>query len=150
MNGGVVEQVGKPLDVYARPATAFVAAFIGAPPMNFIALKSSQGSAPEIAGLPEGAAILGIRPEDFTIGGDERPGDVVIALLVDAVEHVGAETFIYASCAPATPAQAEKPAEMIVRVAGQNAPSAGERITVRARRGKLHFFSADGRKRLSV
>jgi sn-glycerol 3-phosphate transport system ATP-binding protein len=147
MNGGVVEQVGKPLDIYARPATTFVAAFIGAPPMNFMALHPGQDGAPDIAGLPGGAAILGIRPEDFLIGADEMPGDVAVDLVVDATEHVGAETFVYGSRqgvdGRATP---ERPAEIIVRVSGQGGPSTGARIAVRARRDKLHVFTAAGRR----
>ena len=42
MNGGQVEQIGNPLDIYQKPATTFVASFIGAPPMNLIALRDSD------------------------------------------------------------------------------------------------------------
>src|ERR1700760_4121206 len=68
MNGGQVEQVGNPLDIYQKPATTFVASFIGAPPMNLLPLTSdelrSQLGATGDAGL---LGILGIRPEDFVI-----------------------------------------------------------------------------------
>src|SRR4249920_1998250 len=42
MNGGQVEQIGNPLDIYQKPATTFVASFIGAPPMNLIRLPDSD------------------------------------------------------------------------------------------------------------
>ena len=42
MNGGQVEQIGNPLEIYEKPATTFVAAFIGAPPMNLMSLRDSD------------------------------------------------------------------------------------------------------------
>ena len=42
MNGGRVEQIGNPLDIYQKPATTFVASFIGAPPMNLMPLRSTR------------------------------------------------------------------------------------------------------------
>src|ERR1700749_1114770 len=65
MNGGQVEQIGNPLAIYQRPATTFVASFIGAPPMNLMPLRSDE-LASQIAGT-DGAGILGIRPEDFVL-----------------------------------------------------------------------------------
>src|SRR3954464_1354057 len=69
MNAGKVEQIGAPLDVYEKPATTFVATFIGAPAMNLLKMEGTEpallvlgsGSAP-----PDGA-IFGIRPEDFEL-----------------------------------------------------------------------------------
>src|SRR5213592_825460 len=73
MNGGQVEQIGSPLDIYRRPATTFVASFIGAPPMNLIPLRSDELKS-QLAGdsrLSE-AGILGIRPEDLMIISDDN------------------------------------------------------------------------------
>src|ERR1700693_1675581 len=73
MNGGQVEQIGNPLDIYQKPATTFVASFIGAPPMNLLPLRSDEirsqfeGERRAAAGQ---AGILGIRPEDFVISSD--------------------------------------------------------------------------------
>ena len=74
MNGGQVEQIGNPLDIYQKPATTFVASFIGAPPMNLMPLRSDEirsqldgGAAASEAGL------LGIRPEDFVISSERSP-----------------------------------------------------------------------------
>src|SRR5204863_7660085 len=71
MNGGQVEQIGNPLDIYQKPATTFVASFIGAPPMNLMPLHSDELKS-QLAGdsrIAE-AGILGIRPEDFVISSD--------------------------------------------------------------------------------
>jgi sn-glycerol 3-phosphate transport system ATP-binding protein len=153
MNGGQVEQIGNPLDIYQKPATTFVAAFIGAPPMNLIALPDSGI---RLNGTGD-AGILGIRPEDFQISDSAAPDDgVAIELTVEAIEKVGAETYIYGIRSPEgdTPAVSAKPGELppgeiLVRIPGQNGPSIGERIRTAAPREKLHLFSADGRKRLN-
>src|SRR5215472_2866118 len=59
MNGGQVEQIGNPLEIYKRPATTFVATFIGAPPMNLIPARHASIRLP---GAGAEAGILGIRP----------------------------------------------------------------------------------------
>src|ERR1043166_6983932 len=96
MNGGQVEQIGNPLAIYQKPATTFVASFIGAPPMNLIDRKSDELKS-QLAGdgrINE-AGILGIRPEDFVITNETVSGGVALGLTVEAIERVGAETFIY-------------------------------------------------------
>src|SRR5262249_3262242 len=65
MNAGQVEQIGNPLDIYQRPATTFVAAFIGAPPMNLLPLRDAGF---RLEGVNGGAGLLGIRPEGFPGG----------------------------------------------------------------------------------
>jgi sn-glycerol 3-phosphate transport system ATP-binding protein len=155
MNGGVVEQIGKPLDIYQKPATTFVASFIGAPPMNLIPMKAD-----EIKPLFEGnigAGILGVRPEDLLISDSAPEGGMAFDLTVDAVERVGPETFVYGSRAnrdgtvsvSANPGELP-PGEIIVRVPGQDAPAVGARIKASAPRAKLHLFGADGRMRIDV
>ena len=89
MNGGQVEQIGNPLQIYQKPATTFVASFIGAPPMNLMPLRSEELTS-QIAGV-DGAGIVGIRPEDFVISNETAPGGVALGLTVEAIEHVGAE-----------------------------------------------------------
>src|SRR5205814_8323938 len=96
MNGGQVEQIGNPLDIYQKPATTFVASFIGAPPMNLMPLRSDELKS-QLAGdsrMSE-AGILGIRPEDFVISNEPVAGGVALGLTVEAIERVGAETFVY-------------------------------------------------------
>jgi len=153
MNGGRVEQVGNPLAIYQKPATTFVAAFIGAPPMNLMSLRESGVNFPG-TGLED--SILGIRPEDLEIANGAAPaGGIAIDLTVEAIERVGAETYIYGARArqgdaPAVSAKPGEPppGEILVRIPGQGGPAIGERIRAVAPRDKLHLFSADGRKRI--
>src|ERR1700726_4482442 len=79
LNGGQVEQIGNPLEIYQRPATTFVASFIGAPPMNLMPLRADEIKS-QFAGdgraTPSGDGILGIRPEDFVISSDTIAGGI--------------------------------------------------------------------------
>jgi sn-glycerol 3-phosphate transport system ATP-binding protein len=152
MNVGKVEQIGNPLDIYQKPATTFVASFIGAPPMNLMPLQSDELKSQ----LPASdAGILGIRPEDFVITGESIAGGVALGLTVEAIEKVGAETFVYGSRQDVTQGVAANPGdlppgEVIVRIPGAVGPAIGERIRAVATRDKLHLFSADGRKRVEI
>jgi sn-glycerol 3-phosphate transport system ATP-binding protein len=152
MNGGGVEQIGNPLDIYQKPATTFVASFIGAPPMNLMPLQSDELKLQ----LPASeAGILGIRPEDFVITSENVAGGVALGLTVEAIEKVGAETFVYGSRQDVAQGVAANPGdlppgEVIVRIPGAVGPAIGERIRAVAARDKLHLFSADGRKRVDV
>jgi sn-glycerol 3-phosphate transport system ATP-binding protein len=155
MNGGRVEQIGNPLHIYQKPATTFVASFIGAPPMNLLPL-GSDALRSQLTGDGDAlraAGILGIRPEDFVISNAALEGGVALDLVVDAIEHVGAETFVYGSRQKSGAGIAANPGELasgeiIVRVPGTAAPSIGERIKAVAPRDKLHLFSGDGRQRI--
>src|SRR5262249_464446 len=136
-------------------ATTFVAAFIGAPPMNLMPLSDS-GLPPE--GMNGEAGILGIRPEDFMISNGTAPaGGIALELTVEAIEKVGAETYVYGGRAQpdGVPAVSAKPGELppgeiLVRVPGQSGPEIGEQIKAVASREKLHLFSPDGRKRIAL
>jgi len=154
MNGGEVEQIGGPLDIYRRPATTFVASFIGAPPMNLIKLEGDalRGQLPGNTA----AGILGIRPEDLTLATDGHApeGGLALELRVEAVERVGPESFVYGSrsnggdAAIAAHPGERPPGEIIVRVPGEAAPDLGAPIRAVAPRERLHLFSADGRRRV--
>jgi sn-glycerol 3-phosphate transport system ATP-binding protein len=157
MNGGQVEQIGNPLEIYQKPATTFVASFIGAPPMNLMPLRQDEIKA-QFAGDSRAAAaagILGIRPEDFAIANEPVAGGLSLGLTVEAIERVGAETFVYGTRAPeardvaANPGELP-PGEVLVRIPGAVAPAIGERIRAIAPREKLHLFSADGRRRIDL
>ena len=140
MNGGVVEQIGSPLEVYHRPATTFVASFIGAPPMNLISLQGSELR--QQLGEHGDATTLGIRPEDLTLmAGDPGHAGLTLQLRVDAVERVGPESFVYGH-----PDDHLGGAEIIVRVAGEHTPALGSSVQAIASRDKLHLFGRDGRR----
>jgi sn-glycerol 3-phosphate transport system ATP-binding protein len=152
MNGGQVEQLGNPLAIYQKPATTFVASFIGAPPMNLMPLRDSGGFQAAVAD-----GILGVRPEDLVISGDTPAGGLALELIVEAIERVGAETYLYGirsqqGDAPTVSARPGElpPGEVIVRIPGTEAPAIGQRIRAVAPREKLHLFSADGRSRVEL
>ena len=153
MNGGQVEQIGNPLDIYQKPATTFVATFIGAPPMNLMPMRYAS------LDLPSGTdGVIGVRPEDLEVVSDgAAEGSITFDLTVAAIEHVGAETYVYgmrpqqgdADTISAKPGE-PPPGEILVRVPGQEAPAIGEKIRVLAPRQKLHVFVDGGRKRIEL
>jgi sn-glycerol 3-phosphate transport system ATP-binding protein len=153
MNGGRVEQIGSPLQIYEKPATTFVASFIGAPPMNLLVMQPDELELRLGNAAPGEAAILGIRPEDFLVSNGD--GGVAFDLTVDAVERVGAETFVYGTRQREAAGVAANPGELpsgelIVRLPGASAPSIGQHIRLVAPRQKLHLFSADGGRRIEI
>ncbi|WP_343587302.1 sn-glycerol-3-phosphate import ATP-binding protein UgpC, partial [Herbaspirillum sp.] len=111
MNRGVAEQIGTPAEVYARPATTFVAGFIGSPPMNLLrgklsvdgaAFEAEQGGERGTIRLPQPVAaagqerIWGVRPEHLLPVLDGSPAQ--LALDVELVEALGAELLVHARC----------------------------------------------------
>jgi sn-glycerol 3-phosphate transport system ATP-binding protein len=139
MNGGRVEQIGKPIELYRKPLTTFVASFIGAPPMNLFPVERVARAG--LDGLPGNAGIVGVRPEDLVLGaGGADGGGLGLDLTVDAIERIGAETFVYGSNSDT--------GEVMVRVPGDDAPELGSAVRAAAVRSKLHLFTGDGRTRL--
>ena len=127
MNGGVMEQFGTPEEVYNRPASTFVASFIGSPPMNL--LKQAPG-------LPAGQ-ILGIRPEHLELSHQPHVG---WEMTVDTVELLGAERLVHARLGSET---------LTLRLdASLSAPKTGETFRATAKEGCLHYFNAETGKRL--
>jgi sn-glycerol 3-phosphate transport system ATP-binding protein len=99
LRDGRVEQDAAPDRLYARPATAFTARFIGTPPMNILTLGDGAGGA-VIAGTTEppllaerGAGLLlGIRPEDIRL--DARPSAAGVGAAVKSLEYLGADSIV--------------------------------------------------------
>ena len=153
MSEGVVEQLGSPLELYQRPATRFVAGFIGSPSMNFLETRlSADGGAVELPGgeaLPldgalsgaqGGAAVtLGIRPEHLDLA---EPEAATAHMTVDLVEQLGADTLIHGRLAG-------KGAEMVtLRAQGIHAPTQGESLPLAVRPDHIHLFDAGSGARL--
>jgi sn-glycerol 3-phosphate transport system ATP-binding protein len=132
MNAGEVEQIGAPLDIYEKPASMFVASFIGAPPMNMLPVGGSGQPA-----APAKAATLGFRPEDAEIGGQAGDGGLTLQVTVQGVEPVGAESFLYCQTGDH---------RLVVRVTGRAVHEIGETLTISAPASKLHWFGADGKR----
>ena len=89
------------------------------------------------------------------ISSESIAGGIALDLTVEAIERVGAETFIYGTRQNAVQGVAANPGELppgevIVRIPGAVGPAFGERIRAVAPREKLHLFSADGRKRIDL
>ncbi|MEJ7686686.1 MAG: sn-glycerol-3-phosphate ABC transporter ATP-binding protein UgpC [Variovorax sp.] len=123
MNAGAMDQFATPEEVYSRPATTFVASFIGSPPMNL--LMHAPGVRP--------GTILGIRPEHLVL--DAQGWSVQ----VEHVELLGAERLIYGRIGDE---------QLIMRVdEGQVPPAAGDTVMIAARPNKLHWFDAGSGKR---
>jgi len=152
MNAGVAEQIGRPLDVYAKPASLFVAGFIGSPAMNFLGGRiSSDGRAVELAGgapiaLGNGhgaasgrAVTLGVRPENLVVTGNGRAPDFSAA--VTLVETLGADTLVHARIAGAA-------SDLIVRLDGAAVVKEGDVLPLAAPAASLHLFDQDSGKRI--
>ncbi len=103
MRDGRVEQIGRPLDIYDRPANQFVASFIGSPSMNLLKGRTARQGG-KLVVLTEGGAelplpearvdagrdvVYGIRPEHITIG---KSG---VSVDVSVVEPTGSETLVF-------------------------------------------------------
>lgn len=107
MNDGIIQQVGKPLELYQRPANRFVAGFIGTPAMNFIDGKLSQmddtvffnasGIKAKLNSYRRFGSkdvTLGIRPTDIELSSDE-PHEGALRATVDVSEPMGSEVYLY-------------------------------------------------------
>ncbi len=126
MNGGHMEQFGTPEEVYNRPASTFVASFIGSPPMNLLQ---------HAPGTPAGQ-ILGIRPEhlDITPSGGWT-------LSVDTVELLGAERLVHARLGQET---------LTLRLdESLPAPQPGSTFNATPRADRVHWFDAQTQKRIA-
>lgn len=93
MNGGRIEQVGKPIELYDKPASLFVAGFIGSPPMNLLPIAALQAIAGgTMPSLPAGTDIVGIRPDQVVVGSGEG---IALSGTVELIEPVGGESHLY-------------------------------------------------------
>ncbi|WP_297339229.1 sn-glycerol-3-phosphate import ATP-binding protein UgpC [Pseudophaeobacter sp.] len=150
LNGGYVEQFGTPIELYDRPASVFVAGFIGSPAMNFIpATVETDGmglpngaklAAPQLseAQAQAGSVLLGIRPEHL-VADENGP----IAIDVDMVEQLGANTLLHGMLSGTTHA-------MVASVSGHVSTQAGAQHRFSAAPELLHLFDAKTEKRLEA
>ncbi|MBL8330805.1 MAG: sn-glycerol-3-phosphate import ATP-binding protein UgpC [Rubrivivax sp.] len=144
MNAGRMEQIGTPDEVYQRPATTFVAGFIGAPPMNLIQ-GTASGTSFSVAGatlsLPQpaprdGPLTLGLRPEHAVVADQEGSG--TWSLMVEVVETLGAERLVYGHLGQLP---------FTLRIDGTlPAPAAGHRLSLVAPAQRLHWFDESGQR----
>ena len=117
MRDGEIIQLGRPMEIYDRPATKFVGSFIGSPPMNFLRGVFADGafvgegfrlSIPAPAGVADRPVLLGVRAEHFTLGSGQLPARVAV------VEPLGAHTLLTAMVGT-TPVKVQVPIDTEVR-----------------------------------
>lgn len=150
LNKGVVEQSGAPLDIYARPATRFVAGFMGSPAMNFISAKiteedgntmvvgngglRSKLNTEEFPPLKPGLdVILGVRPHDIALAETGSP------LSVSIVEALGTESFAHGTIGDAP---------FIARVEAGSPVKKGDTLPLQF--NTLHLFDPESGKSLRL
>ncbi|RLT95973.1 ABC transporter ATP-binding protein [Ketobacter sp.] len=161
LNGGKVEQVGTPLELYHHPANLFVAGFIGSPKMNFIAGKvvASNGKQVQVdigAGNPipvevgeasalgSGAPVtLGVRPEHLSVtrasanGNNEPPANVEGTVV--AVEHLGSEAYVHLNLKTDAPVE-----PLVFRANGDVVWETGQPVVLKMEPHKCYLFDDSG------
>jgi multiple sugar transport system ATP-binding protein len=145
LHDGVLQQCAAPRELYRNPANVFVAGFMGSPAMNLFTLPILNGTA--ILGdwtisIPRKIAdtatevVVGVRPEDFEIGG------LGVEIEVEVVEELGSDAFIYGRLvAGADNASADK--LIVARADWRSPPERGARIHLRPSPGQIYFFAND-------
>jgi len=147
LNGGVIEQVGAPMELYERPCNLFVAEFIGSPKMNLVPAEfvaaTAQGAtvrtaagdvlavAVDVSGARPGDAVtLGVRPEHLALDGAGG-----VAARVTFAETLGHATFAYADYGGTA---------LTVQLPGDLRPAAGDTLRLSVPAGQAHLFDAFG------
>jgi len=147
MNAGVVEQVGRPIEVYDDPASLFVAGFIGSPAMNFLPGERAGGEVAlaggvrvpvpaELRAMAPAAITVGVRPEHLGPATGEGPE---FRFEVETVEALGADSLVHGRCGDSA---------IVARVDGHAKPQPGTTLTFAAKPGRLYFFDSASGKRL--
>ncbi len=148
LNGGYVEQLGSPIEIYERPASTFVAGFIGSPSMNLI--DGQMAADGQSVTLPDGSIItlptpraagkavkLGIRPEHFGLG----EGENQVPLNVRVVEQLGADTLVHGNLG-------DTKVQMVLRLEGVQTLQAGGVVQLHIPQNALHVFDGETGKRV--
>jgi multiple sugar transport system ATP-binding protein len=179
MRDGVIQQVGSPEELYARPQNLFVAGFIGAPSMNlvpgrveeqelripFAAIPLDDALRERLDGHAERRLIVGIRPEDFedaSLVAEQRGGHVLTAV-IDVLERTGSDLYAHlaaddgrgtvklTSLAP-DPDATDGPAgsDVIVRLDASSPVREGEPARLWLDSRHIHLFDADSGERLAA
>ncbi|WP_270934877.1 ABC transporter ATP-binding protein [Falsiroseomonas oryzae] len=145
MQGGLVQQVGTPEEIYDRPATTFVAAFMGAPAMNLLAGRVEAGRAvlpdgttlPLARVVPDGDTIIGLRPERLIWLPPGNGAPAAISGQAAVVEPLGSETLVTLDIAGT---------ELHARVPARSVRQAGEPVRLALEPGDIHLFSQEGHR----
>jgi len=145
MNGGAVEQIGSPIDVYGRPASTFVARFIGSTAMNLLPAQLSDAGEivlennaivrcrPSVDREKHRRLTVGVRPEHLVI----VDADPTFIMRVEFVEMLGADTVAYGRCGTTT---------VLVRVPGDLRVRPDDQLPLLCQPARVHAFDIEGRR----
>lgn len=136
LDGGVIQQVGRPLDLYGSPANRFVAEFVGSPRMNVIAVSSLGGASHRF----HGAATIGVRPEGFRFlpSGSSPAGErIEVPVLSRAIERLGNINYGYFETTSGD--------QLVAQLIGDIAFEPGAAGSLTFDETDAHLFAADGR-----
>jgi multiple sugar transport system ATP-binding protein len=155
LEGGRLQQVGSPLEVYERPVNVFVATFIGSPPMNFFPATVGPGGAElraaefalpvpgswrAVAASREGRGVLvGIRPEKLELSPAGSSGQGTATVLVEATELLGSEAIVHGRAGKDL---------LIAKAESRLAPSIGDRVVLKLEPESIHLFDPETKARL--
>jgi len=141
LNAGRIEQVGRPLEIYHRPETTFVASFIGSPAMNLLdadvgggQLRFGSATLP-VASAHSGPVTLGLRAEDLVL---RRAATPALPFKVEYVEELGAQRLIHGMAADQAVTVAASPAMELADVMDLSLPA-----------DRLHLFDAVTGRRMA-
>jgi multiple sugar transport system ATP-binding protein len=152
MKGGLVQQVGEPLELYNAPVNRFVAGFLGSPAMNFAPVRLSNGKdglradnpgfgidvpaeiRPRLQAYAGREVIMGIRPEDLQIANGSHPPGLCFDAMVEVVERLGAEILLDLQVGEQTMVAAVEPSIRAKR---------GDKLRFALPPERLHFFDTN-------
>lgn len=129
LNGGRVEQVGTPMEIYHQPDSKFVAEFIGSPAMNVFQIKGLR----DLPLRPD-TVYIGCRPEHIVIA---KQGEGNLDALVRNKEQLGGENLLYLTI--------QDGPTLVARVVGDDQTSVGDEVGLEIPKARLHQFDRDGR-----
>lgn len=148
LNGGHIEQVGSPRELYERPASRFVAGFLGSPKMNFLPARLHAPGETSLVDTPvlglttlpfdssnlaaDASLSLGVRPEHLSL--KAAPG--AAGVVVTGVEYLGSETYVHLDTGQDEP--------LICRCEVNAGWQAGDRVELQLDIDKIHLFDTDG------
>ncbi|MCW8850949.1 MAG: sn-glycerol-3-phosphate ABC transporter ATP-binding protein UgpC [Melioribacteraceae bacterium] len=158
MKDGFVNQIDSPISLYNKPINKFVAGFIGSPAMNFIegeiknsgklSFNSEKGDIifdlnekikSKLKEINPGKSLIGIRPEDFSIGTDDAFDTIKIEVDIELAEPLGNETYVYFRI---------DNKQIIARINIDKELKIGSKIELLVNQNKIHFF--DGKTNQSL
>ena len=155
MRAGIIEQVGEPLDLYDRPATKYVAGFIGSPAMNFADVRivdaggklTAENEGIRITVPPNLAqrlaphvgrrATLGVRPENLHMAAGSHPAELTFDAGVEVAEQLGSEILLDVKAGTTSIVASVEPT---VRV------KPGETVKLAIDPDRMHFFDAENER----